>query len=211
MPSVAVRQGALGLAWAFSVVAAALGLNALIKSNQDKTRLKALAPPPVTRVDINTNDIFVAGTVATTASLLLAILTFLFAAGVALKPTRALFNRTTRAQGGILVLACLFLFGSMIPYMVFYANRSAVVKAFIGSTQLPDSLVQQVAHSAGQDGVYKHISYLKLFAILPWIALFFSFVAAVVLLITPRTTASTSSSHGSASPVMAEKETREHI
>ncbi|KAF9531458.1 hypothetical protein CPB83DRAFT_849051 [Crepidotus variabilis] len=205
-----IRQVALALAWAFSALAAALGLNALIKSNQDKSRLKRLAPPPVTRVDINTNDIFVAGTVATVAALLIAILTFIFVAGAALKPTRGLFNRTARLQGGILILASIFLFGSMVPYMVYFVNRSAVVTAFIGNTQLPDSLVQQTAKSAGQDGIYKHIHYLKLFAIFPWIALLFTLIAAAFLLLTPRSTSS-SSSHGSSSPVMREKETIEHV
>jgi hypothetical protein len=198
------RQLSLGLANGFAVVAACLGLNALIKSNKDKARLKALAPSP-TRVEIDTNDIFVAGLVATIAATLIGVLTFLFITAAILPATRPLANRTVRLQAVTLLLSALFLFGAMIPYMVFFVNRSAGVKAFIGNNQLPDSIVKQVAAQAGQDGLYKHFHYLKLFAILPWFAILFTLIAAGVLFVTPATTTSPSS-HGSASPVMQEKE-----
>jgi hypothetical protein len=48
------RLISLAVAWVFAVIAACVGLNALIKSNQDKSKLKQLAPPP-TVVFIDTN------------------------------------------------------------------------------------------------------------------------------------------------------------
>ena len=49
-----MRLFALALAWAWCIAASSFGLNSLIKSNQEKARIKAAAQPGVT-VDINTD------------------------------------------------------------------------------------------------------------------------------------------------------------
>jgi len=51
----------------------------------------------------------------------------------------------------LLSIAFLFLLASMIPYMLFSA-RSACVKAFIGGSQIPDSVVKSVARSLSVNG-----------------------------------------------------------
>ncbi|KAF8900707.1 hypothetical protein CPB84DRAFT_1918492, partial [Gymnopilus junonius] len=158
----------LGLAWCFAVISGSIGLNALIKSNQQKSHLRKLGAPAT--VDIDTHDIFDSGVVATVASALIAVLISIFVLGAYIPRTKSLSSqpRTLRWQALTLSLVWLMLFGSMIPYMVFFVNRQASVKAFIGTTQLPDSLVQGVEKASGQTGVYKDIHYLKLSAILPW-------------------------------------------
>ncbi|KAF8154420.1 hypothetical protein B0H34DRAFT_716409 [Crassisporium funariophilum] len=174
------RLVTLSLAWCFAVVASSVGLNALIKSNQSKSKLKKLAPPP-TVVVINTDDIFNVGVVATTASLLISILIFNFIAMMFLPLTRALSVRTLRLQSASLFFVCLLLFASMIPYMVFFVNRHADVRAFVGGVQLPAAIVAAVEKTSGSTSVYKKIDYLKLVAILPWFSLFFTLIAATVL------------------------------
>ena len=97
------------------------------------------------------------------ASAVIAILLFLFLLGTYLPFTRSLTGRTLRLQAVSLSLAWLMLFGSMIAYMIFFVNRQAGVKAFIGNIQLPDSAVQAVEKMTGQTGVYRHIHYCKFF------------------------------------------------
>jgi len=210
-PLKTARLVTLGLSWCFAVVAACVGLNALIKSNQDKSRLKKLAPPPAV-VDIDTSDIFDAGVVATVASLLISILVFNFVGATFIPATKALAARTLRLQAVILTLASLFLFGALIPYMIFFVNREAIVKAFINGVQLPDSIVRGVEASSGSTRVYKNIHYLKLVAILPWFALLFSLVAAGTLFAaSSRTSAPTPAmAQETATPSVTEKEDVSH-
>ncbi|KAF8960797.1 hypothetical protein BDZ97DRAFT_1283675 [Flammula alnicola] len=179
-PLKTARLVSLILAWCFSVIAASVGLNALIKSNQDKSKLKKLAPAP-TVVTIDTSDIFDAGVIATTAALVISIIVSKFVTGMLLPATKALSRRTLRLQAFILIGACTLLFGAMIPYIIFFANRHAIVKAFIGTTQLPDSIIESAAKAAGSTSIYKDISYLKLLAVFPWFSLFFTLVAAGIL------------------------------
>jgi hypothetical protein len=47
----------------------------------------------------------------------------------------------------------------MIPYMVFFVNRQANVKAFIGTTQLPDAAIKAVENASGATRIYKEIHY----------------------------------------------------
>jgi len=104
-------------------------------------------------------DIFGAGVAATTASLLIAILIFNYVAAMFLPFTRELSRKTLRLQSFVLLFACTFLLASMIPFMLFFVNRQADVKAFIGSVQLPDTAVKAVEKASGSTRIYKDISY----------------------------------------------------
>jgi len=209
-PLQTARLVTLGLSWCFAVIAGSVGLNGLIKSNQEKTRLKKLGAPAV--VEIDTSDIFNAGVVVTTASLLIAILVTNFFVGMYIPATKALMARTLRLQAIALTLACLLLFGAMIPYMDFFVNGQASVKAFIGNVQLPASIVQGVEATSGSTGVYKKISYLKLVAILPWFSLLFSLIAAGTLFVASTETESPPAPIQTADPTrsMTEKEDVSH-
>jgi len=212
-PLRSARLVTLSLSWCFAVIAASVGLNGLVKSNQEKTRLKKLGAPAV--VDINTSDIFDVGAVATTASLLISLLVSKIIIAMYLPPTKALVARSLRLQAIILALACLLLFGSMVPYMVFFVNRQASVKAFLNGVQLPDSLVKAVEAQSGTTRVYRKIFYLKLVAIFPWFSLLFSLIAAGALFVassrtsklTPMTAQTT---EPTATPSMSEKEDVSH-
>lgn len=104
-------------------------------------------------------DIYHVGISATVASLVLAILVSVYAVGSVFSPTKGLFARTLRVQAGLLLAACAWLFATMIPYMIFYLHRQAKVTAFIGTTQLPASVIKAVETQSGSTGVYKQISY----------------------------------------------------
>ncbi|KAF5309987.1 hypothetical protein D9619_010245 [Psilocybe cf. subviscida] len=206
------RLLSLVVAWCFAVIAACVGLNALVKSNQDKAKLKKLAPAPAV-VFIDTNDIYHVGISATVASLVLAILVSVYAVGSVFSPTKGLFARTLRVQAGLLLAACAWLFATMIPYMIFYLHRQAKVTAFIGTTQLPASVIKAVEAQSGSTGVYKQISYLRLVAIFPWLSLFFSLIAVVLLFKSASASSAataTAHSHGTSSPSTSMKEDASH-
>jgi len=210
-PLQTARLVTLSLSWCFAVIAASVGLNGLVKSNQEKTRLKKLGAPAV--VDIDTSDIFNVGVVATTASLLISILVFNFVVGMYVPAAKALVARTLRLQAIVLTLSCLLLFGAMVPYMDFFVNRQASVKAFIGGVQLPDSIVKGVEASSGTTRVYKDIFYLKLVAILPWFSLLFTLVAAGTLFVASTRSGSKpapAQTTEPSSPLMTEKEDVSH-
>jgi hypothetical protein len=73
--------------------------------------------------------------------------------------TRDLSRRTLRLQSFALLFACTFLLASMIPYMLFFVNRQADVKAFIGTVQLPDAALRAAENASGSTRIYKKIFY----------------------------------------------------
>ncbi|KAF9556858.1 hypothetical protein CPC08DRAFT_72606 [Agrocybe pediades] len=206
------RLISLILAWCFAVMASSFGLNALIKSNQEKSKLKKLAPPP-TVLNIDTSDIFNAGVVATVASLLIAVIISKMVIAPFLPWTRGLAARTLGTQSLILFLCALFLLGSQIGYIVYYVNREAKVTAFIGPTQLPDAVVRSVEKASGSTRIYKDIQYLKYCAYFPWFALLFTLIAASILFIASRKykAGAANANRASQQPVMSEKEDVSHI
>ncbi|KAG6910345.1 hypothetical protein DXG01_011414 [Tephrocybe rancida] len=170
--------GSLSMAWAWGVIAGSVGLNALIKSNQQKSRFRKLVPPP-TKLSINTHDVFNSGVVLTTVGALIAVFCSIFV--LMLFTTRRLAVRSLRIQALILAFCATWLFATLIPFTDFFANRSAQITASIGGVQLPDSLVKASEKALGTTSVYKEIGYLRLVAILPWITLLFTVIAAAVL------------------------------
>lgn len=110
-------------------------------------------------LNLSFSDIFSAGVAATTASLLISILAFNYVAAMFLPFTRDLSRRTLRLQSFALLFGCTFLLASMIPFMLFFVNRQADVKAFIGSVQLPDAALKAAEDASGSTRIYKKIHY----------------------------------------------------
>ncbi|KAF8066554.1 hypothetical protein FPV67DRAFT_1416901 [Lyophyllum atratum] len=168
----------LAMAWAWGVIAGSVGLNALIKSNQEKSRLRKGVPPP-TVVTINTNDVFKSGVILTVVAALIAVLCSIFILMAVF--TRGLAARSLRIQAAILAFCAVWLFATLVPFTVFFANRSAQVSARVGNIELPPQIIKQAEQAMGSTSVYRQIGYLRLVAILPWITLLFTIIAAVVL------------------------------
>jgi len=204
--------GALGMAFAWGVIAGSVGLNALIKANQEKSRLKKLIPSP-TVVTIDTNDVYRSGVVLTTVAALIALISFLSIVHLFLVPSVDRVPQIFRIQAIVLAFCAVWLFATLIPFTVYFATRSAKVTASLNGIQLPASLVNRVEQSLGSTSVYHKIGYLRLVAVLPWITTLFTVIAAIVLFIaSSRTTTTETTEEGkaSASPsdthAMVEKE-----
>ncbi|KAJ7234755.1 hypothetical protein B0H12DRAFT_1327617 [Mycena haematopus] len=165
----------LFLAWAWSIISLAVGINAFIKSNRDKNRLKNQVPPPAT-ISINTNDVFRAGVVVTVISGLILVLTTVY-----IVLTVTISARTLRLQYISLAFLAVWLFAAQIPVSLFVATRSAKVSAFIDGFPISDGVLQTIEQAIGAKTAYKDFNYLKLVAILPWFTFLFTLAAAIVI------------------------------
>ncbi|KAF9044294.1 hypothetical protein BJ165DRAFT_190357 [Panaeolus papilionaceus] len=171
----------LGLAAAFGVIAGGVALNALIESKKNVDGLQKFAPAGTT-LDISIKDVRGAGAGAAAGAVLLALFSSASAGLSFLPSTRDLSLRTLRQQSLAVLFSVVVIIASMIPYTYFFANRGPSVKAFLGSVQLPNSVVAPlVAARVGAKAFYKNIDYLRLLAVFPWIAVFFGLIAAFVL------------------------------
>ncbi|KAI0674228.1 hypothetical protein C8Q78DRAFT_1067327 [Trametes maxima] len=177
------RLATLFLTFAFSVIGFATGINALVKSNDQKDLVKKQAPAGTT-VNIDTNDVFQVGCVVTAVCAVLAVVS----AGsfVLLLLSHSASTRTLKLQGLLTSFLTVWLFASLIPMTDFVANRGAKVSAFLGTVQLPDSLIQAVEQQLGVTSIYRDIDYLRLAVILPWIAFLFGAISSVLSLAAAR-------------------------
>ncbi|KAF8147982.1 hypothetical protein B0H34DRAFT_270310 [Crassisporium funariophilum] len=172
------RVMALSLAWCWGVIGAAVGLNALIKSNKQIDAAKHAIPAP-TVITIDTRDVSIPGILSSTASLLIVLFTTLFLSMTLARPKS--FRTTFVLQGVLLATCALWLFVVLVPMTLFYARRAARVQAFLDGVQLPDGVVLTVQKALGFTSVYRNIPYLSFATILPWFTFLFTSIAAIAL------------------------------
>ncbi|KAH7912919.1 hypothetical protein BJ138DRAFT_1147266 [Hygrophoropsis aurantiaca] len=183
MPSL-TRLISLFLAFAFSVVGLSVGLNALIKSNQEKNNILKLVqnflpPGSSVTIDVNDHDIFSVGGVITAVCAVLAVLALVYLVFALLPAGQK--SKTLCLQSATLAFGSVWLFAALVPFDIFYATRSAAISATLDGVAVPEALIQQLEGLTGVSPEYKNINYLKLVAILPWFAALFAAVAAGVL------------------------------
>ncbi|CAL1710976.1 unnamed protein product [Somion occarium] len=164
------RLASLFLTFSFGIVGLALGINALVKSNDLKDFVKQNAPLGA-QVDIDTSDVFSVGTVVVVVSGLLALTSIIFLPLLAISSPIA--TRSLPIQTSVFGFLTLWLFASLVPYTTFIANRSAKITATLGGVPIPDSIIQSTQQALGVSPVYKDASYLRTAVILAWIAFFF--------------------------------------
>ncbi|KAJ3799863.1 hypothetical protein GGU11DRAFT_465294 [Lentinula aff. detonsa] len=180
------RLLSLFMAFAFAVISGSVGLNALVKSNQQTSTVRKLLPQG-TSLTVDDNDVFHSGVVITTVSALIALLTLIYMISLLLSHRKTHTSRFTRLSDRLLpfewmslAFCAIWLFATQIPFTHFFATRSAQVTASVGNVPVPPGLVQIVENQLGFTPVYRHISYLRLLAILPWFTFLFTSIAAGV-------------------------------
>ncbi|KAF8810892.1 hypothetical protein BYT27DRAFT_7090879 [Phlegmacium glaucopus] len=179
-PWFTTRVVSLLLAWCWGIIGAAVGLNALVKSNEQKAAVNRAVPRP-TIVTINIRDVYVLGVLSTTACLLIVAFTTTFLCMTLCRPKS--FHRTLFFQAMLLILSCVWLFSVLVPLTIFHAKRSARVNAYLDGIQLPVYVVNTVENALDITGVYKRIYYLRIAVVLPWFTFLFTLFAAVMLFI----------------------------
>ena len=151
------RLSSLILSFSFGIVGLGLCINSLVKSGDDKDRLRRSAPNGAT-IDIDTNDAFDSGVVVAVASGLVALASLLSFPGI-MGSKRFSSPRGLNFQSAFLAFCTVFLFACLVPFTDFVANREAKVTAFIGNLPVPEVIIQQVEGQLGVTPVYKHIKY----------------------------------------------------
>ncbi|KAJ3852109.1 hypothetical protein EV368DRAFT_41737 [Lentinula lateritia] len=183
------RLLSLFMAFAFAVISGSVGLNSLVKSNQQTSTVKKLLPAGTSLV-VDDNDVFHSGVVITTISALIALLTLIYILLLLLSHRMTKFTRLSNQllpfEWMSLAFCAVWLFATQVPFTHFFATRSAQVTAFTGNIQVPPGLVQIVENQLGFTTVYRRIHYLRLLAILPWFAFLFTSIAAVVSFLASR-------------------------
>ncbi|KAF8838187.1 hypothetical protein BDN67DRAFT_1024126 [Paxillus ammoniavirescens] len=193
-PLTAARLGALFFSFTFSVIGGSVGLNALVKSNQERSYIRNAASSVGASVSVDVtgcvlitqspSDVFSTGAVITTVC---ALLTLLSAAAFAftwcpIQNKRFWF----RSQSCALFFCSIWLFVTLIPFDYFFTNREARVTATLDGFPVSDNIMQSIEQVLGVTPVYRDIDYLRLVAVLPWFSLIFSVIAGAVLHISAR-------------------------
>ncbi|PIL27459.1 hypothetical protein GSI_10608 [Ganoderma sinense ZZ0214-1] len=179
------RAASLFLSFVFGVVGLGLNANAFVKSNNQKSAVLRVAPRG-TSIDIDDSDVFNSGAAVTAFCGVLAL-----ASGVSLgllllslrserSRERSLATRTLPWQGTVLSLSTAGLFAALVAMTDFVANREAKVTASVNGVAVPTAVLQSLQRALGVTTVYHEISYLKLAAILPWIAFLFGATSSVL-------------------------------
>jgi len=175
-----MRLFTFAFAWAWSVIAGALGLYSLVKSNQEKASVKAQAASisRTIHVNIDTHDVFSAGLSATIGAGFVSIIALSFLSRAVIWKAIPLTRRAHIIESALFTFAAVWIIASLIPYTVFVANRSAKVTAFNGSVPVPPAVVEQTMQRFHNSPVYSGKSYLRLFGIGAWIAALSTVIAA---------------------------------
>ena len=170
----AARLVSLFLSFTFGIVSFALGLNAFVKSQDQKDEIARLVPEGVT-VDIDDSDIVGAGTAVAVFSILLTLTSLvaltslvfaLFAWPAKRGGTALLDTHTLPWQGVLLSLLTSALFGAVVAMTDFFAMREAKVSATALGVPIPDFIIRTVEEDSGITPVYHKIDYRE-FLLLP--------------------------------------------
>ncbi|KAF8490610.1 hypothetical protein JB92DRAFT_2835815 [Gautieria morchelliformis] len=187
LPLKSTRVSLLALTTVSSIIAGAAAINAIRKSNSRKAALRQSVPTGVT-VSIDTSDIEDTVIVLFVVTILLSMQI----GNILLVLVKDWFRpywppRMTQPRNGVAVstrtlslqswyLACNLgaILAVLIPATIFAARRMAVVKAFQGGIQLPDSVVLAAEAQLGIVGVYWNYFPVRFVIISNWINVLFT-------------------------------------
>jgi len=150
------RVVSLLLAWCWGIIGTASGINALVKSNDQKSAVNKAIPHP-TIVTINVRDVYVLGVLTSMACLLIVAFTTTFLGMTLCHPKS--FRRTLFFQAVLLISSSAWLFSVIASLTIFHAKRSARVNAYLDGIQLPSYIVNTVENALDITSVYKRIQY----------------------------------------------------
>ncbi|KAG1780034.1 hypothetical protein EV702DRAFT_56467 [Suillus placidus] len=175
----------LFLTFAFSVVGWSVVINALVKSNQESSYVKNVAPGG-TIVDLNYHNIYSACSVIAAACALLTTLSLVSAFSQFSSIGRK--QRLLRLQAFLMLFGALWLLATVIACDVLFATRSTKITATFDGVPVSQSVIQQMEQNIGVSPEYSKKWYLRLCAILPWFAVLFATFSGLLLLHNARNT-----------------------
>ena len=149
------RLAALFMSFAFGVIGLGVGINALVKFEDEKHSLEKMVPAGGS-ITIDTSDILSSGIVLTIVCGLVAVASLLFAF-CALSPR--LGHRFLLLQTAVFGFLTVWAFAVLVPFTDFFANRQAKISAFIGTIPIPESIIQSIQDQVGATPIYHDVEY----------------------------------------------------
>ncbi|CCM01785.1 uncharacterized protein FIBRA_03852 [Fibroporia radiculosa] len=194
-----LRLVSLALSFVFGIVALSVDINALAKSNSQKSTLRKDVPSGVT-VNIDTQDVFSSGVVVTVVCGLIGLTSLLALVHSFFRSLTSPFHRRTVPLFGahLLTFLTIWLFATIIPFTDFVANRQAKISASLGGVPLSQTIIQATEQQLGFTPVYHKLGYLRTGAILPWFAFLFGATSAALSYVYARQAATANHSTSSA-------------
>jgi len=173
-----LHLNSLFLAFAFGVIGFSVGLNAMIKSNQEESTFQR-GLPPGTQVTVNIDDILYPGVVVTAVCAIIAVLTAIFIPLHILSPPFASHTKQ-RLEPFLLAFFALVLFITLVPFTIYVAQHRANVTASLFGIELPRAVILEAEKLLGATSIYRDIAYLRFLAIFPWFTVLFTGIAAAI-------------------------------
>ncbi|KZT37325.1 hypothetical protein SISSUDRAFT_1048648 [Sistotremastrum suecicum HHB10207 ss-3] len=187
------RLVALILTWIFAVIGFSTGINARVKTDQNKSFVQSHVPIPGTIVSINTHTLDIPGDILVTGCAGLAFFSSLFILIHLIFPSptshsHSIAKRTTSRgfetlEGAVLLFWTTWTAASGAATLAIARTKSAVVSATLNGTPLPQSFIDQEAKALGQNPAYWAQSYVRLFTIIIWPAVLFGLLATLLTFI----------------------------
>jgi hypothetical protein len=218
----------LTLTWALAILGGCVGLNSIIKRNQQVARIKHTVEPSHITLTVDTWDLLRSGVVLSVGCTVLSVVANIWQL-LLLRDMRRknqpssrqpISTRTLPYQWMSLAFLSIWILACEIPVTIFAATRSAKTTAFLGGQQLPASIVAATQAQLGEDPHYWAQHYVRLQIIPPWFAFLLAAITAVVSFMASRRRGTITSSKHSVvgsdanpgespidKPTMVEKET----
>ncbi|KAG8805350.1 hypothetical protein FRC17_005555 [Serendipita sp. 399] len=218
------RLVSLTLAWAFGCLGGAVGVNAIVKRNQEVSHVKGLVAALHITLWVDTWDLLRAGIVLAVGCAVLAVVASIWIGLILLDSSksssssssaRPLSTRLLTAEWASLAFMTVWLLACNIPVTKTAVNGRVHTRAFLPTgVELSQAAVATTERSFGINSAYWSRDYIHLQIIPPWFAFLFALVATVVSFLasrrkgthTPTTTGEETSPSKPLHPAAAHKE-----
>lgn len=149
------RLAALALSFAFGVIGGGVGINALVKFEDEKKSLQKIVPAGAT-LTIDTDDVLASGIVLTIGCGLVALASAAFFVSAL---SAHLARRFLRLQAAVLAFLSVWTFAVLVPFTDFFANHQAKISAMLGTIPIPESIIQSIQDEVGATPIYRDVPY----------------------------------------------------
>jgi ABC-type dipeptide/oligopeptide/nickel transport system permease component len=188
LPLKNARLVSLTLAWCLGVIGGSVGINSIVKRNQQVADLKRTVYP--IRLWVNTFDLINSGIVLAVGCGVLSVVCSIWIGLILLDsrkrtidgshPRTPLSTRLLKFEWMSLAFMDIWIFACVIPVTYIGRTGSAHVRAFLNGNELPAAVVAATQSRLGVKSDYWHNYSVKLQVIPPWFTLLFGVIAAAI-------------------------------
>ncbi|CCA72290.1 hypothetical protein PIIN_06224 [Serendipita indica DSM 11827] len=189
LPLKNARLVSLALAWCFGVIGGSVGINSIVKRNQQVADLKRLVAP--IRLWVDTFDLINSGIVLAVGCGVLSVVCSIWIGLILLDSRKRttegthisrapLSTRLLKFEWISLAFMDIWILACAIPVTYIGRTGNAHVRAFLANNELAPSVVAATQSRLGVKSDYWHNYSVKLQVIPPWFTLLFGVIAAAI-------------------------------